>query len=139
MKFAFRIVLPIAAAWLAACAQQPVQREAGVAREAGIAAANPMAVDAGLEVLAAGGNAADAAVAVQAMLGLVEPQSSGLGGGGFLLYYDAATSKITAFDGRETAPKGATPGMFLDEKGEPLSYQDAVLSGRSTGVPAAIA
>jgi gamma-glutamyltranspeptidase/glutathione hydrolase len=73
------------------------------------------------------------------MLGLVEPQSSGLGGGGFLLYYDAASSHITAFDGREVAPAAATPGMFLDEKGEPLSYRDAVLSGRSTGVPAAIA
>ena len=139
MRLALRIALPIAAACLAACAQLPAQGAAPVVRESGIAAANPMAVDAGLEILAAGGNAADAAVAVQAMLGLVEPQSSGLGGGGFLLYYDAATSKITAFDGREAAPKGATPGMFLDAKGEPLSYQDAVLSGRSTGVPAAIA
>ena len=132
-------MLAIAAIWLAACAQPPLQGEAPAAREAGIAAANPIAVDAGLEVLAAGGNAADAAVAVQAMLGLVEPQSSGLGGGGFLLYYDAATSKITAFDGREAAPKGATPGMFLDENGAPLSYEHAVLSGRSTGVPGAIA
>jgi gamma-glutamyltranspeptidase/glutathione hydrolase len=132
-------LLLLAATWLAACAQLPARSETHVAREAGVASANPMAVNAGLEVLAAGGNAADAAVAVQAMLGLVEPQSSGLGGGGFLLYYDAATSHITAFDGREAAPAGATPGMFLDEKGEPLSYRDAVLSGRSTGVPAAIA
>ncbi len=139
VKFGIRIVFPIAAIWLTACAQLPARGEAPVVREAGIAAANPMAVDAGLEVLAAGGSAADAAVAVQAMLGLVEPQSSGLGGGGFMLYYDAATSKITAFDGREAAPKGATAGMFLDGKGEPQSYQDAVLSGRSTGVPAAIA
>ncbi len=143
MRFAFRIAVPIAAACLAvcltACAQLPAQGEAPPVREAGIAAANPLAVDAGLEVLAAGGNAADAAVAVQAMLGLVEPQSSGLGGGGFLLYYDAATSKITAFDGREAAPKGATPDMFLDVTGEPLSYERAVLSGRSTGVPGAIA
>jgi gamma-glutamyltranspeptidase/glutathione hydrolase len=136
---AVRLLLPLAATWLAACAQLPAQDEARVEREAGIAAANPLAVDAGLEVLAAGGTAADAAVAVQAILGLVEPQSSGLGGGAFLLYFDAATSRITAFDGREAAPAGATPGMFLDEKGEPLSYQDAVLSGRSTGVPAAVA
>ncbi len=105
----------------------------------GVAAANPIAVEAGLEVLRAGGGAADAAVAVQAALGLVEPQSSGLGGGAFLLYYDAQTGTITAFDGRETAPAGATPGMFLDENGAPLSYQDAVTSGRSTGVPGAVA
>jgi len=105
----------------------------------GVAAANPIAVEAGLEVLRAGGGAADAAVAVQAALGLVEPQSSGLGGGAFLLYYDAQTGKISAFDGRETAPAGATPEMFLDEKGTPLSYADAVTSGRSTGVPGAVA
>ena len=117
-----------------AASAQPVARPA-----AGVAAANPLAVDAGIEILRAGGNAADAAVAIQAVLGLVEPQSSGLGGGGFLLYYDAATKKVTAFNGREAAPKGATPGMFLDDAGEPLSYGDAVLSGRSTGVPGAIA
>jgi len=105
----------------------------------GVVAANPIAVEAGLEVLRAGGGAADAAVAVQAALGLVEPQSSGLGGGAFLLYYDAQTGTITAFDGRETAPAGATPDMFLDEKGAPLPYPDAVTSGRSTGVPGAIA
>jgi gamma-glutamyltranspeptidase/glutathione hydrolase len=108
-------------------------------REAGVAAANPMAVEAGLEVLAAGGSAADAAVAVQAMLGLVEPQSSGIGGGAFLLYYDAKAKQITAYDGREAAPAAATASLFLDERAEPLSYRDAVLSGRSTGVPGAIA
>jgi len=137
--FIRQLLLLLAAIWLTACAQLPAQGEARVDREAGIAAANPMAVEAGLEVLAAGGTAADAAVAVQAMLGLVEPQSSGLGGGAFLLYYNATTRAVTAFDGREVAPAGATSGMFLDEKGEPLSYHDAVLSGRSTGVPAAIA
>jgi gamma-glutamyltranspeptidase/glutathione hydrolase len=105
----------------------------------GVAAAHPYAVQAGVEVLRAGGGAADAAVAVQAALGLVEPQSSGLGGGAFMLYYDAQTGSITAFDGRETAPAGATPDMFLDEKGQPLSYAEAVTSGRSTGVPGAIA
>jgi gamma-glutamyltranspeptidase/glutathione hydrolase len=110
-----------------------------VARSAGVAAANPYAVDAGLAILASGGSAIDAAVAVQAMLGLVEPQSSGVGGGAFLLYYDASTRKITAFDGREAAPMTATPGMFLDASGAPLSYGDAVLSGRSTGVPGVIA
>ena len=134
-----RLLLPLAAAWLAGCAQLPAQDDIRAVREAGVAAANPLAVEAGLEVLAAGGSAADAAVAVQAMLGLVEPQSSGLGGGAFLLYYDAATSHITAFDGREAAPASATPGMFLDENGEPLAYRDAVLSGRSTGVPGVVA
>ena len=109
------------------------------AATSGIAAANPWAVDAGLEILAAGGSAADAAIAIQAMLGLVEPQSSGIGGGGFMLFYDASTGRITAFDGRETAPRGATPDMFLDSDGEPLPYRDAVISGRSTGVPGAIA
>src|SRR5512137_1382727 len=106
---------------------------------AGVAAANPIAVEAGLEILRAGGSAVDAAVAVQAALGLVEPQSSGLGGGAFLLYYDAQTGKVTAFNGRETAPAGATPDMFLDAQGQPLSYSDAVTSGRATGVPGAVA
>ena len=130
------VTTPAAAARVpapAAATTQPVARPV-----AGVAAANPFAVDAGIEILREGGSAVDAAVAIQAVLGLVEPQSSGLGGGGFLLYYDAATKKVTAFNGREAAPKGATPGMFLDDKGEPLSYRDAVLSGRSTGVPGAI-
>ena len=86
----------------------------------------------------AGGTAADAAVAVQAMLGLVEPQSSGVGGGGFLLYYDAASHKVSAYDGRETAPKAATPAFFLDGSGKPLPFPDAVTSGLSTGVPGAM-
>ena len=104
-----------------------------------VAAANPLAVDAGLEMLRRGGRAVDAAVAVQAMLGLVEPQSSGIAGGAFLLYYDAHTGHVTAFDGREKAPAGAHPDMFLDEHGKPMSYVEAVRSGRSTGVPGVIA
>jgi gamma-glutamyltranspeptidase/glutathione hydrolase len=103
-----------------------------------VAAAHPHAVEAGLDVLRAGGSAADAAVAVQAMLGLVEPQSSGIGGGAFLLHYDAQTGRITAFDGREAAPAAATPGLFLAEDGEPLARREAVTSGRSTGVPGVI-
>lgn len=106
---------------------------------AGIAAANPIAVDAGLAILREGGSAVDAAVAVQAALGLVEPQSSGLGGGAFMIYYDAASGRVSAYDGRETAPAGATPDMFLDDEGQALSYADAVTSGRATGVPGAIA
>ena len=104
-----------------------------------VAAANPAATEAGLKVLRAGGNAIDAAVAVQATLGLVEPQSSGLGGGAFMVYYDGRTRRLTAYDGRETAPAGATPDMFLNTAGQPLSYAEAVLSGRSAGVPGAVA
>jgi gamma-glutamyltranspeptidase / glutathione hydrolase len=104
-----------------------------------VAAANPLAVDAGIEILKQGGKAIDAAVAVQAMLGLVEPQSSGVAGGAFLMYYDAHTGRVTAFDGREKAPAGAHPDMFLDEHGKPLSYVEAVRSGRSTGVPGVLA
>lgn len=104
-----------------------------------VAAANPLAADAGVEVLRHGGHAIDAAVAVQAMLGLVEPQSSGVGGGAFLIYYDASSGVVSAIAGREKAPAGATPDMFLDEHGKPLSYVEAVRSGRSTGVPGVIA
>jgi gamma-glutamyltranspeptidase/glutathione hydrolase len=92
-----------------------------------------MAVDAGIEILGKGGKAIDAAVAVQAMLGLVEPQSSGIGGGGFLLYYDARTGKVSAIDGREIAPAAARPDMFLDEHGKPMAFVEAVRSGRSMG------
>src|SRR5437588_1710642 len=104
-----------------------------------VAAANPLAVDAGLEILARGGKAVDAAVAVQAMLGLVEPQSSGIGGGACLLSSDAGSRKLSALEGRERAPAGAQPDMFLDEHGKPLPFVEAVRSGRSTGVPGAIA
>ncbi len=100
-----------------------------------VAAANPVAADAGIDILRKGGNAIDAAVAVQAMLGLVEPQSSGVGGGSFMLYYDAATGVVSAIAGRETAPAAARPDMFLDAQGKPLPFFQAVRSGRSTGVP----
>ncbi|MBX9616268.1 MAG: gamma-glutamyltransferase family protein, partial [Caulobacteraceae bacterium] len=103
-----------------------------------VSAANPLAVEAGLAVLARGGSAVDAAVAVQAVLGLVEPQSSGLGGGAFLLVYDAGSREVIAYDGRETAPAAATPELFYRD-GEPLPFFDAVLSGRSTGAPGAVA
>lgn len=100
-----------------------------------IVAAHPQATEAGAEVLAAGGTAADAFVAVQAVLGLVEPQSSGLGGGGFLVWHDAATEAITTLDGRETAPLSATPKLFLGPDGQPMKFFDAVVGGRSVGVP----
>ena len=104
-----------------------------------VVAANPLAAQAGLHVLQSGGSAADAAVAVQAVLGLVEPQSSGLGGGAFISYYDARRRKVVAYNGRETAPAAASDKLFLDESGKPLPFFSAVLSGRSTGVPGAIA
>lgn len=104
-----------------------------------VAAANPIAVDAGLEVLRRGGSAVDAAVAVQAVLGLVEPQSSGLGGGSFMVFYNAKSRQVVAYDGREVAPAAAGPDWFLKPDGTPLSFPDAVRSGRSTGVPGAIA
>ena len=104
-----------------------------------VAAANPLAVEAGLEVLRQGGSAVDAAVAVQAVLGLVEPQSSGLGGGAFLIHYDAATGDVAAYDGRETAPAGARPDMFLTAAGEPEDFVAAVQSGDAVGVPGLVA
>ncbi len=113
-------------------------KAAGVPVEADnwmVVAANPHAVKAGADVLARGGTAADALVAVQVMLGLVEPQSSGLGGGAFLVWYDAASGLLTTFDGRETAPLAATPRLFQDEAGEPLKFFDAVVGGRSVGTP----
>lgn len=103
--------------------------------EAMVAAANPLAVEAGLEILSAGGSAADAAIATMAVLGLVEPQSAGLGGGALLLHYDARDKDLDAFDGRETAPAAATPELFFGEDGKPLPYPQAVASGRSVGAP----
>ncbi|MDD7971017.1 gamma-glutamyltransferase [Roseinatronobacter alkalisoli] len=100
-----------------------------------VSAAHPLAVEAGARVLRDGGSAADAMVAVQAVLGLVEPQSSGLGGGAFLVWYDAQTGEITTLDARETAPLAADPRYFLDADGEPLNFMTAVVSGRSVGTP----
>ncbi|WP_157084232.1 gamma-glutamyltransferase [Sediminimonas qiaohouensis] len=105
------------------------------AREWMVAVANPHAAMAGARVLRAGGTAADAMVAVQAVLGLVEPQSSGLGGGAFLLWYDAQAGALTTLDGRETAPMVATPTLFQDEDGAPLGFFEAVVGGLSVGTP----
>ncbi len=97
-----------------------------------VAAANPLATDAGYQVLKAGGNAIDAAVAVQMVLTLVEPQSSGIGGGAFLMHFDGAD--VQAYDGRETAPAAVTGELFMED-GEPLPFMEAVASGLSVGVP----
>ncbi|MPW27949.1 gamma-glutamyltransferase [Agarivorans sp. B2Z047] len=104
-----------------------------------VSAANPLAVEAGYEVLKAGGNAVDAMIAVQSVLGLVEPQSSGIGGGAFVVYYDAAKQQLTTFDARETAPSQVDAGLFLDQQGKPLKFYDAVVGGRSVGTPGVIA
>jgi gamma-glutamyltranspeptidase/glutathione hydrolase len=124
---------------LASAAAASRASAAPLAPHAMVAAANPLAAEAGLKVLRQGGSAADAAVAVQAVLGLVEPQSSGLGGGAFMVYYDAKTRQVTAYDGREVAPAAATGDLFFGADGKPLSRAAAILSGRSAGVPGAIA
>ncbi|PWE18808.1 gamma-glutamyltransferase [Marinicauda salina] len=108
-------------------------------REAMVAAAHPLAVEAGLDALRAGGSAVDAAIAVQAVLGLVEPQSSGLGGGAFMVRYDGESGEMTVYDGRETAPAAVDETLFLDEAGEPLDFVSAWTSGRSVGAPGAVA
>ncbi|MDO8420695.1 MAG: gamma-glutamyltransferase [Parvibaculum sp.] len=104
-----------------------------------VAAANPYAAKAGAEILAQGGSAVDAAIAVQAVLTLVEPESSGLAGGAFMLHWTPGSDKPEAYDGRETAPAGATPDMFLGDDKKPLGIIPAILSGRSVGAPGAVA
>ena len=158
MKFSFSINL-LSVLILVACAQQPVQKpqvslpsvsvdnhapEQGTglteqklirAKHYMAASANPLATEAGYEILKRGGSAIDAMIAMQTTLGLVEPQSSGLGGGAFLVYWDNKAKKLTTFDARETAPKAATPALFLDENGKPMGFMKAVVGGRSVGVP----
>jgi gamma-glutamyltranspeptidase / glutathione hydrolase len=102
-----------------------------------VAAANPLAVEAGYRILKRGGNAVDAAIAVQLVLGLVEPQSSGLGGGAFMLVHDGRAQRLLAYDGRETAPSAAKPDRFMKD-GVPMSFPAAVIGGRSVGVPGTV-
>jgi gamma-glutamyltranspeptidase/glutathione hydrolase len=104
-----------------------------------VAAANPLAVEAGYRMLRRGGSAVDAAIAVQLVLNLVEPQSSGIGGGAFMLVHDARTRTLVAYDGRETAPGAARPDRFLDADGKPMRFMQAVVGGRSVGVPGVVA
>lgn len=111
------------------------EAKAATSRRFMVTAANPLAAEAGAAMLRAGGNAVDAMVAVQLVLGLVEPQSSGLGGGAFLVYWDAGARRLTTLDGRETAPAAATPTLFLNGEGAPLAFMEAVVGGRSVGVP----
>ncbi len=142
-----------AALLLAACASSPVvisdappdppELPSGYSVKPGwagtrfaVAAAHPLAAGAGLRILEAGGSAVDAAIAVQMVLGLVEPQSSGIGGGAFLLHFDGRA--VEAFDGRETAPAAADEKLFLRPDGRPLPFRDAVVGGRAVGVPGAL-
>lgn len=110
-----------------------VDKPGWTAKKFMVAAANPLATEAGYEVLKAGGTAVDAAIAVQMVLTLVEPQSSGIGGGAFLMHFDG--ERVLAFDGRETAPASATEKLFQDADGKPLPFRQAVVGGRSVGVP----
>ena len=114
------------------------QKKLAKAKNQMVVTANPYASEAGYNILKKGGNAIDAMVAVQTVLGLVEPQSSGLGGGAFLVYFDAQQQKLKTYDGRETAPLAATANMFLDTNGQPLSFFDAVVGGLSVGTPGTV-
>ncbi|PWJ22191.1 gamma-glutamyltransferase [Jannaschia seohaensis] len=144
MRILLALTLAAAPAWAQTAADSVAPEAAsGLAPEAGapvasenwmVAAANPLASEAGARVLREGGSAADAMVAVQAVLGLVEPQSSGLGGGAFLVWYDAASGEVTTLDGRETAPLSVKPTLFQID-GEPMGFWDAVVGGLSVGTP----
>ncbi|MEQ9349284.1 MAG: gamma-glutamyltransferase, partial [Alphaproteobacteria bacterium] len=109
------------------------------ARQHMVVTANPHATAAGLAMLQQGGSAIDAAIAAMMVLNLVEPQSAGIGGGAFMLHYDSASRAVTSYDGRETAPLSATESLFLGADGEPLGFFDAVVGGRSVGVPGLVA
>jgi gamma-glutamyltranspeptidase/glutathione hydrolase len=121
-------------------ASLPVQAQVTetVAKHHMIAAANPHAAQAGLDMMRAGGSAVDAAIASQLVLGLVEPESSGIGGGAFMLVYNPKTRKTTSFDGREQAPASATPTMFLDASGQPRAHFDPIPGGLSVGIPGVV-
>jgi gamma-glutamyltranspeptidase/glutathione hydrolase len=146
-------LLALCAALLAACASAPsdfsdsaaslpesnyasASQPGWVAHRFAVAAANPLAADAGYQTLKAGGSAVDAAIAVQMVLALVEPQSSGIGGGSFLLHFNG--KEVEAFDGRETAPAGADEKLFLAADGKPLPFEAAVVGGRSVGIPGTV-
>ncbi|HYJ53353.1 MAG TPA: gamma-glutamyltransferase [Allosphingosinicella sp.] len=116
---------------LSTCATVPAaSQETGM-----VSAADRRAAEAGAEILREGGTAADAAFATMVALTVVEPQSSGIGGGGFLVYHDQASGRLTSFNGRETAPHAATPAYFLGPDGQPRGHRDVVAGGMSVGVP----
>ena len=117
----------------------PASTDTNAAHRAMVSAAHELATQAGIDILNRGGSAVDAAVTVQTVLNLVEPQSSGIGGGAFLVYFDAMSGDILTYDGRETAPKLASPELFVDNDGKPLKFFDAVVGGLPVGTPGAVA
>src|SRR5215218_10023484 len=133
LPLAASIRLAVAALLLASAAA--FARDAVTTRQFMVAAADPLAVEAGYDILKRGGSAVDAAIAVQLVLGLVEPESSGIGGGAFLLHWSDAEKRLRSYDGRETAPAAARADRFLDQHGKPLAFHDAAVGGRSVGVP----
>ncbi|HBF99047.1 MAG TPA: gamma-glutamyltransferase [Alphaproteobacteria bacterium] len=124
---------------MAGVARADEMRKSGFARQQMVAAAHPLAAAAGRDILRAGGSAMDAAIAVQLVLSLVEPQSSGIGGGAYLLYWDAGLAHLYAYDGRETAPASATPDLFLGPDGSSMAFMDAMVGPRAVGVPGVMA
>jgi gamma-glutamyltranspeptidase/glutathione hydrolase len=124
-----KLILLFAAAW-ASLSSAAIANDKGVATSA-----DPRATEAGAEILAKGGSASDAAMAMMLALTVVEPQSSGIGGGGFLLYFDAGEGKISTINGRETAPAGAKPERFVGPDGKPMNFIEAWQGGHSAGVP----
>ncbi|MEO0436556.1 MAG: gamma-glutamyltransferase family protein [Pseudomonadota bacterium] len=142
-----RTLLATATVFLAACSNDPAKQSAGVDSPSAnpklqsgmVVTANPLATRAGAQVLRRGGSAVDAAVAIESVLSLVEPQSSGFGGGGFLMHFDASSGSLQAYDGREVAPAGVDADLFLDEDGEVLGFLEAKNSGLSIGVPGVVA
>jgi gamma-glutamyltranspeptidase/glutathione hydrolase len=151
VSFAARSTLSLGL-WLGTAALAPAQTAApapeaatgrtaktlGTAQRFMAAAANPLAATAGRDILRAGGSATDAAIAIQLVLNLVEPQSSGIGGGAFFLHWDEAGRRLTTLDGRETAPRAARPERFLGADGKPMKFVEAVVGGRSVGVPGTV-
>ncbi|MCF2949421.1 gamma-glutamyltransferase family protein [Paraglaciecola aquimarina] len=139
----FRIwVLGVFSAGLLSCSAEEKQTEKVTdtpKQQAMVVTANPHATKAGLDVLRAGGSAVDAAIAIEAVLSLVEPQSSGLAGGAFMVHFDSETKKLAVYDGRESAPSGATADMFLLENGDSMPFIQAKNSGLSTGAPGVLA
>ncbi|SEG82366.1 gamma-glutamyltransferase [Bosea lathyri] len=132
------LALPAAAQTLPAAPEAATGRIVkthGTAQRFMVAAANPLAASAGREILRAGGSATDAAIAIQLVLNLVEPQSSGIGGGAFFVHWDEARKSLLTLDGRETAPQAARPNRFIGRDGKPLKFVDAVVGGLSVGVP----
>jgi gamma-glutamyltranspeptidase / glutathione hydrolase len=115
------------------------EKTLATARKAMVATADPAATEAALDMLGKGGSAVDAMIAAQLVLGLVEPQSSGLGGGAFLVHWDAENSRLTTLDGRETAPLEAGPDLFIGADGQPMEFFSAVIGGRSVGTPGTVA